>query len=162
MSSRTSSCATASYVSKASKVGRNLGAPRSPQACARPPGVGADSWATRVPCDDTVVQIDGTTGSAVAVACGLHAKRGQHAGSFLWRRTCRKHRLLRTVTRGARYPSNQEPVSPLLGSVSALHGRGCSICADPSGRCEESAICRPRLAYRGVAEGRWMPVPELR
>jgi predicted dehydrogenase len=125
-------------------------------------GVITNSWATRVRRDDTmVVQIDGTAGSAVAgrMRCftqsAVNTPEAFFGGGrpanmdFLaqWQEVPEtlpvKNSFRQCWEAFLRHVGEDAPYVPTL-----LEGAKATQLAD--------------LAYRSVAEGRWMPVPELR
>jgi predicted dehydrogenase len=125
-------------------------------------GVITNSWATRVRRDDTmVVQIDGTTGSAVAgrMRCFTQSAVNTPEAFFGGGRPANldffaqwqevpdtlpiKNPFRHCWEAFLRYVGEDAPYVPTL-----LEGAKAVQLAD--------------LAYRSVAEGRWMPVPDLR
>jgi predicted dehydrogenase len=125
-------------------------------------GVITNSWATRVRRDDTmVVQIDGTNGSAVAgrMRCFTQSAVNTPEAFFGGGRPANvdffaqwqevpdtfpvKNPFRQCWEAFLRYVGEDAPYLPTL-----LEGA--------------KAVQLAELAYRSVAEGRWMPVPELR
>jgi predicted dehydrogenase len=125
-------------------------------------GVITNSWATRVRRDDTmVVQIDGTNGSAVAGRMRCFTQSGVNTPEAFfgggrpanvdffaqWQEVPDtfpvKNPFRQCWEAFLRYVGEDAPYLPTL-----LEGA--------------KAVQLAELAYRSVAEGRWMPVPELR
>jgi predicted dehydrogenase len=124
-------------------------------------GVITNSWATRVRRDDTmVVQIDGTAGSAVAGRMRCFTQSAVNTPEAFF---------------GGGRPANVDFLAQWQEVPDTLPAR------NPFRQCWEAFLCHvgedapyvptllegakatqlADLAHRSVAEGRWMPVPEL-
>ena len=112
--------------------------------------------------DDTmVVQIDGTLGSAVAGRVPLlHPSGGQHARGLLRRRPARRHGFRGAMAGGAGYAAGRIPSGSAGKRSCATSPRMRRIV--PTLVEGAKAVQLADLAYRSVAEERWMTVPDLK
>ena len=124
-------------------------------------GVITNSWATRIRRDDTmVVQIDGTLGSAVAgrFRCFTQAAVNTPEAFFGGGRPGGDG-FCRAVAGGSGHAADRQSLPAVLGGVPASCRRGCALW--PNLVEGAKAVQLADLAYRSVADGRWMTVPEL-
>ena len=125
-------------------------------------GVITNSWATRVRRDDTmVVQIDGTAGSAVAgrMRCFTQSAVNTPEAFFGGGRPANMDFL----AQWQEVPDTLPVKNPFRHCWEAfLRHVGEDAPYVPTLVEGAKAVQLADLAYRSVAEGRWMPVPELR
>jgi len=125
-------------------------------------GVITNSWATRVRRDDTmVVQIDGTAGSAVAgrMRCFTQSAVSTPEAFFGGGRPAG----LDFFSQWQEVPDTLPVKNPFRHCWEAfLRHVGEDAPYVPTLLEGAKAVQLADLAYRSVAEGRWMPVPELR
>jgi predicted dehydrogenase len=125
-------------------------------------GVITNSWATRVRRDDTmVVQIDGTAGSAVAgrMRCFTQSAVSTPEAFFGGGRPA----SLDFFAQWQEVPDTLPVKNPFRQCWEAfLRHVGEDAPYVPTLLEGAKAVQLADLAYRSVAEGRWMPVPELR
>ena len=125
-------------------------------------GVITNSWATRIRRDDTmVVQIDGTLGSAVAgrMRCFTQAAVNTPE-AFFGGGAARRDGFCRAVAGGAGHAAAQPIPSGSAGRRSCAMSREDAPYV-PTLVEGAKAVQLADLAYRSVAESRWMTVPEL-
>jgi predicted dehydrogenase len=125
-------------------------------------GVITNSWATRVRRDDTmVVQIDGSAGSAVAgrMRCFTQSAVNTPEAFFGGSRPA----SLDFFSQWQEVPDTLPVKNPFRQCWEAfLRHVGEDAPYLPTLLEGAKAVQLADLAYRSVAEGRWMPVPELR
>jgi predicted dehydrogenase len=125
-------------------------------------GVITNSWATRVRRDDTmVVQIDGTTGSAVAgrMRCFTQSAVNTPEAFFGGGRPAN----VDFFAQWQEVPDTPPIKNPFRHCWEAFLGYvGDDAPYVPTLLEGAKAVQLADLAYRSVAEGRWMPVPDLR
>jgi predicted dehydrogenase len=125
-------------------------------------GVITNSWATRVRRDDTmVVQIDGTAGSAVAgrMRCFTQSAVTTPDAFFGGGRPA----TMDFFSQWQEVPDTLAAANPFRQCWEAfLHHVAEDAPYVPTLVEGAKATQLADLAYRSVAEGRWMPVPELR
>ena len=125
-------------------------------------GVITNSWATRVRRDDTmVVQIDGTAGSAVAgrMRCFTQSAVNTPEAFFGGGRPAN----MDSLAQWQEVPDTLPVKNPFRYCWEAfLRHVGEDAPYVPTLVEGAKAVQLADLAYRSVAEGRWMPVPELR
>jgi predicted dehydrogenase len=125
-------------------------------------GVITNSWATRVRRDDTmVVQIDGTTGSAVAgrMRCFTQSAVNTPEAFFGGGRPAN----VDFFAQWQEVPDTLPIKNPFRHCWEAFLGYvGEDAPYVPTLLEGAKAVQLADLAYRSVAEGRWMPVPDLR
>ena len=125
-------------------------------------GVITNSWATRVRRDDTmVVQIDGTAGSAVAgrMRCFTQGAANTPEAFFGGGRPAN----MDFFAQWQEVPDTLPVKNPFRQCWEAfLHHVGDDTPYVPTLLEGAKAVQLADLAYRSCAEGRWMPVPELK
>ena len=125
-------------------------------------GVITNSWATRVRRDDTmVVQIDGTSGSAVAgrMRCFTQSAVNTPEAFFGGGRPAN----VDFFAQWQEVPDTLPVKNPFRQCWEAfLRHVGEDAPYEPTLLEGAKAVQLADLAYRSVAEGRWIPVPELR
>jgi predicted dehydrogenase len=125
-------------------------------------GVITNSWATRVRRDDTmVVQIDGSAGSAVSGRMRCFTQSAVNTPEAFF--GCGRPANMDFLAQWQEVPDTLPIKNPFRQCWEAfLHHVADDAPYVPTLLEGAKAVQLADLAYRSCAEGRWMPVPELR